>query len=77
MRPLALQSPLCVRGMAKKAPTKKGKYQGPFIDVRRKPPKFAKRKSNGRVMVMNRAYRGLYGGIHIQFGNQISFSHRK
>ena len=26
---------------------------------------------------MKRRFRGLYGGKHIQFGNQISFSHRK
>eukprot|EP00322_Chrysochromulina_rotalis_P003401 CAMPEP_0115848366 /NCGR_PEP_ID=MMETSP0287-20121206/10885_1 /TAXON_ID=412157 /ORGANISM="Chrysochromulina rotalis, Strain UIO044" /LENGTH=115 /DNA_ID=CAMNT_0003302277 /DNA_START=107 /DNA_END=454 /DNA_ORIENTATION=- len=26
---------------------------------------------------MKRRFRGLYGGKHIQFGNQISFSHKK
>ena len=26
---------------------------------------------------MKRRFRGLYGGKHIQFGNSISFSHRK
>lgn len=30
-----------------------------------------------REMVMGRAHRGLYGGKHIQFGNNVSHSHRK
>ncbi|KAL3919782.1 MAG: hypothetical protein SGPRY_005506 [Prymnesium sp.] len=32
-------------------------------------------KVKGKHMIMGRAYRGLYGLKHIQFGNKISFSH--
>lgn len=39
--------------------------------------RFQKKVCRGRKMVMNRAYRGLFGGKHIQFGNTISFSENK
>ena len=28
-------------------------------------------------VTMKRRFKGLYGGKHIQFGNKVSFSHRK
>ena len=38
---------------------------------------FARSMANKGYVTMKRRFKGLYGGKHIQFGNTISFSHRK
>ena len=55
-----------------------GKSAPPGLNHREEPkPHVFKGGKHHRKGTMKRRFRGLYGGKHIQFGNKITFSHRK